>query len=290
MRICDIPERVNRSFGGSMPAMDLPESPRPNLGLPIKHSFAEDILSGNARGWKFGRLVFGALPSAPRCKLCAAPFRPPFSPLMRLIGKAPWPKNPRYCSSCYRYLLRHRGGAEVESSLLFADVRGSTTLAESMRPGDFNALMGRFFDIGARLLAAHDAIIDKFVGDEIVGIFITSLAGPRHAARAIEAGRQLLRTMAEREPGLPIGVGVHTGVAYVGTVGEGTNVDLTAMGDPVNVTARLASAAGAGELLVTLEAAAAAELDASGVERRSLALKGKSETTDVLVLGPSTRA
>jgi adenylate cyclase len=269
--------------------MDPPEEPRPNLGLPIKHSVAEEILSGNARGWKYGRLVFGSLPSAPRCKLCAAPFRPPFSPLMRLIGKTPWPKNPRYCSSCYRYLLRHRGGGEIGSSFLFADVRGSTTLAESMRPGEFNALMGRFFEIGARLLAAHDAFIDKFVGDEIVGIFIPSLAGHRHAAKAIEAGRELIRVMAEREPGLPIGVGVHSGVAFVGTVGEGMNVDLTAMGDPVNVTARLASAAGAGELLVTLDAASAAGLDGAGLERRSLELKGKSEATEVVVLGASLR-
>ncbi|MGH2408198.1 MAG: adenylate/guanylate cyclase domain-containing protein [Candidatus Limnocylindrales bacterium] len=268
--------------------MVLQETPRPNLGLPLKHSLAEDILSGNARGWKFGRHFFGALPSAPRCKLCAAPFRPPFSPLMRVLGKTPWPKNPSYCSGCYNYLLRHRGGAEVAASLLFADVRGSTTLAESMRPGAFTALMGRFFELGARVLATHDAIIDKFVGDEIVGIFITSLAGPRHAARAIDAGRELLRVMGEREPGLPIGVGVHTGVAYVGTVGEGTNVDLTAMGDPVNVTARLASAAGAGELLVTLAAATAAGLSGAGLERRSLALKGKSEPTEVLVFGPAS--
>jgi adenylate cyclase len=70
----------------------------------------------------------------------------------------------------------------------------------------------------------------------------------------------------------------------VGTVGEGEMVDLTAMGDPVNVTARLASAAGAGELLVSLDSARAAGLDAEPLEHRSLALKGKSGTTEVVVL------
>lgn len=268
---------------------DEPEPLRPNLGLPMKDSVASDVLMGGHRGLRYGRRALNRLPSDPRCKQCAAPFGPPFSPLMRLIGKAPWPKNPKYCAQCYRYLLAHRGGAEIESSFLFADVRGSTTLAESMRPAEFRASMDRFFNIAARELVRHDAIVDKFVGDEVIGIFVPGIAGPQHAAQAIAAGRELLRVMAEREAGIPIGGGVHTGVAYVGTVGEGTHVDLTAMGDPVNVTARLASAAGAGELLVTLAAAAAAGLAHGSLERRSLALKGKTETTEVLVLGPSTR-
>jgi adenylate cyclase len=253
-------------------------------------SVASDILMGTHRAVRYGRRTLNLLPSAPRCKQYAAPFGPPFSPLMRLVGKAPWPKNPKYCAQCYRYLLAHRGGAEIESSFLFADVRGSTTLAESMRPNEFRASMDRFFAIAARELVRRDAIVDKFVGDEVIGIFVPGIAGERHALQAIDAGRDLLRAMAEREPRIPIGAGVHTGVAYVGTVGEGAHVDLTALGDPVNTTARLASAAGAGELLVTVAAAAAAGLDQAGLERRSLALKGKSETTDVLVLGPSTRA
>jgi adenylate cyclase len=271
------------------PRMDAPEPPRPQVGLAMDDSVARDILLGTDRGLRYGRHVLKVLPSDPRCKLCAAPFRPPFGPLMRLIGKAPWPKNPKYCAQCYRWLVTHRGGAEIESSFLFADVRGSTTLAESMRPVEFRALMDRFFEIAARVLVAHDAIVDKFVGDEVIGIFVPGVAGPHHAAHAIDAGRELLRAMAEREAQIPIGVGVHSGIAYVGTVGEGTHVELTGMGDPVNVTARLASAAGAGELLVTVAAAAAAGLDHGTLERRQLALKGKTETTEVLVLGPSTR-
>ncbi len=90
------------------------------------------------------------------------------------------------------------------------------------------------------------------------------------------------------DPGLPIGVGVHTGIAFVGSVGAGANVDLTAMGDPVNVTARLASAAGAGEVFVTVDAALAAQLDESGLERRSLELRGRSEAVSVLVLALGT--
>jgi adenylate cyclase len=273
-----------------MTRMDPPEPPRPGFDPPMADSVASDILMGSHRGFRYGRRALNLLPSSPRCKQCASPFAPPFGPLMRLVGKAPWPKNPKYCSQCYRYLLAHRGGAEIESSFLFADVRGSTTIAESLRPAEFRSLMDRFFDVAARVLVAHDAIVDKFVGDEVIGIFVPGMAGPKHAARAIDAGRDLLRAMAEREPGIPVGAGVHTGVAYVGTVGEGAHVDMTAMGDPVNVTARLASAANAGELLVTLAAAAAAGIEPAGLERRSLDLKGKSEATEVLVLGPAVRA
>jgi adenylate cyclase len=84
---------------------------------------------------------------------------------------------------------------------------------------------------------------------------------------------------------VPVGVGVNTGIAYVGSIGEENDTELTAMGDIVNVTARLSSVAGAGEVLVTTASAAAAGLD-SGLERRLLDLKGKTEPVEVVVLGP----
>jgi adenylate cyclase len=77
---------------------------------------------------------------------------------------------------------------------------------------------------------------------------------------------------------------VHTGVAYVGRVGEGDACDFTAVGDAVNTTARLASAAGAGEILVSKAAADASMLDNTGLEARALTLRGKDEMIDALVL------
>jgi adenylate cyclase len=217
--------------------------------------------------------------------MCNSPFSAPFGPVMRLVGKGPWPKNPRYCRQCFNALLHHRGGAEVSCALLFADVRGSTALAETMRPQEFSAVMNRFFEVASEVVINHDGMVDKFVGDEIVGLFLPAFTGGPNAQQAIAAGREILTAVG---PGskmqLPIGVGVNSGVAYVGTVGDGDNIDLTAMGDPVNVAARLASAASAGELLVTQEAAAEAGLDESSAERRRLELKGKSEATDVIVL------
>ena len=210
---------------------------------------------------------------------------------MRLIGKRPWPKNPKYCNSCFTYLVDHRGGAEIECSLVFADVRGSTSMAEHMRPSEVHDLMDRFFRVAARVLVEHDAIVDRFVGDQTIGIFVPALTGEAHAASAVRAGTALLAATGhgEGEPWVPVGVGVHTGTAFVGCVGSESHVDLTALGDAVNIAARLASAAGPGEVLVTIEAAAAAHLEAPRYERRDLALKGKSGPTPVLVLGSTPR-
>jgi adenylate cyclase len=82
---------------------------------------------------------------------------------------------------------------------------------------------------------------------------------------------------------LPVGIGVNTGIAFVGSVGEGMDAELTALGDVVNVTARLASQAGAGEILVTRAAAEHGAIATAEHEQRSLDLKGKSAPTEVWV-------
>jgi adenylate cyclase len=244
------------------------------------------VLGGTDPAIRVGRRILTRFPGEPRCKLCGAPFQGAAVPLMRLIGKRPWPQNPKFCSSCFKQLTQHHGGAELECSLMFADVRGSTSIAEAMRPSAVYGLMDRFFSAAARVLVEHDAIVDRFVGDQTIGIFVPALAGPDHAARAIEAARALLASTGHGDgpPWIPIGVGVHTGIAFVGSVGSESHVDLTALGDTVNVAARLASAAGPGEILVTLNAADAAKLDPIGLQRRDLSLKGKSGPTSVLVV------
>jgi len=247
------------------------------------------LLSGTVSPFRHLRRFWGRVPSQPRCKLCTGPFGGFGGALRRRIGLGPWPMNPKYCSGCFADIAKHRSGAEIECSLLFADVRESTPLAESLGPAQFRALMDRFFQTASEVLIERDAIVDKLKGDEVFAIFVPALAGELHALRAIEAGRKLLSVTGNDtpDPWLPVGAGVNTGVAYVGTVGDGDMVDMTALGDPVNVASRLASAAGAGELLVSKSAVVAAGLSDAGLEHRSLALKGKSEPTEVVVLGPA---
>jgi adenylate cyclase len=244
---------------------------------------SRSVLMGTNPMMRFGRHMFHAMPSSgDRCKLCASPLQGAWGGVMSAVGKGPWPKNPKYCSMCFKDMVKHRSGAEIPCSFLFADVRGSTELAEQLTPTEFRRQMDRFFAVATDVLVDHDAIVDKFVGDEVIGLFIPVLTGELHASRAVAAGRALL---ARTEGWIPIGAGVNTGVAFVGAVGPDDQAEFTAMGDPVNVTARLASAAGAGELLVTTAAVQAAALvDAAALEHRQLALKGKSAPIEVVVL------
>lgn len=182
----------------------------------------------------------------------------------------------------------HPGGAEVELSLLFADVRGSTTIAEQVRPREFARILKRFYDAATNALIETDAFIDKLVADEVVGLYFPLFAGPAHARRAVEAAHMLLLATGHGEPRgpwIPVGVGVHTGTAFVGTVAgaEGTVSDVAAVGDTVNLTARLSSQAGAGEILMTIAAYQAAGLDVAPLEQRRLQLKGRTEPVDVYV-------
>lgn len=225
------------------------------------------------------RRLWRIFPSPPRCKMCNSPFGPPGGAILRLVGKGRWPGNPKYCAGCFRSIYRNRAGAEIVCTLLFADIRGSTELGESMPASAFRALLDRFYAAAVAVLVEHEAIVDKFVGDEVIGIFVPALAGEDHARRGIDAGLALLRAT-----GTPIGIGLNTGVAYVGAVGTAEHIEFTALGDNVNITARLASAARPGEMLVTDAAARAAGISLTGLEHRRVDLRGRAAPTDVYVL------
>jgi adenylate cyclase len=232
------------------------------------------------------RKVFRLIPDGPRCKLCAAPFGGLGAPIMRAIGKRPSAKNPTMCTSCFAFMESHHGGAEIECTFLFADIRGSTSLAEGMTSGEFRSLLDRFYAAASAVVFEHDGSVDKFVGDELVAFFFPLLSGEQHAAHAVDAARALLEVTGHRDPSgpwVPVGAGVHRGNAWVGAIGNDAHTELTAVGDTVNTTARLAAAAATGEILVSVEAATAAGLDPD-LERRSLELKGKRAPTDVVSL------
>lgn len=244
------------------------------------------VLTGDLGQLKYIRAVLGRIPGAPRCKLCLAPLKGPGSVLLKPFRFGPSKLNRRLCRACFRAIENRPGGAEIELSLMFADVRGSTSLAEKMQPLEFSRLISRFYGTAARVVDEWDGLVDKFVGDEAVALFVPGFAGEEHPARAVGAARSLIHETGNDHAGpwVPLGIGVHTGVAYVGRVGEGDACDFTAIGDAVNTAARLASSAGAGEILVSKAAATAALLEDTGLESRTLTLRGKDETVDAIVL------
>ena len=231
------------------------------------------------------RRISRAIPSDPRCKLCDTPFGRPGN-VLRFLGFGPSRINRRICGGCIHALEKRPGGAEVEATFLFADVRGSTALAETVGAEEFRRLLARFYAEAAAAVDVRNGIVDKFAGDELVALFIPGFAGDDHAADAVAAARELLARTGHEEgsPWLPVGAGVHVGTAYIGTVGEDEALDFTALGDPVNAAARLAALAGTGEILVSSAAADAAGLDTDGLETRALELRGRSEGLDAVVL------
>ncbi len=205
------------------------------------------------RGRKMLRLIS---PTAhDRCRLCYAGFDGFSAPVMRAIGRAQWLRNPHFCEKCESVLAEQRGGAEIEIAMLYADVRGSTQIAAGMRPAEFAALMQRFFETAIKVFTWTDAIVDKMVGDEVIAIYVPDLTGPDYRQRAVEAGLKLLRATGHADaagPWLSIGVGVHSGETFMGSIGvEGGNYQFAALGDAMNFGARLVAAAKGGEMIMS---------------------------------------
>ena len=248
------------------------------------------VLTGESPGLASRRRLFRRIPSPPRCKLCAAPFAGLGGLMLRHAGYRQSPGNPALCTRCITELRkRQMTGVEIPITLLFSDVRGSTAMGEHMRPADFHAFLDRFYRLASDSIVAHDGIVDKVVGDEVIGLFFGGISGPDHPAVAVAAAIDLAERAAQasRTPSvsIPAGTAVHTGVAFVGATGLGTTVDdFTALGDSVNITARLASAAAAGEVIVSVTAAEAARIATGHLERRSVGIRGRTEPIEVIVL------
>jgi len=248
---------------------------------PIPSKEWEDILE---RGDHFRHLrwLFRWLPNDPRCELCLAPFAGIGGSMVRTFkGIKPSALNPHYCNDCELVSEDHPGGAEADVALLFADIRGSTTLAETMEPADYSAVINRYFSEASRVLIHGGALIDNLAGDGVNAIFARGFAGDHYVKRAIDAARRLLEITGHgqgEEPWVPIGVGVHWGRAFVGGIGgaEGL-VTISALGDSVNVAARLASVASKGEAVVSEAACHQAGLDCDTYPSRNLNLKGRRE-------------
>jgi adenylate cyclase len=230
------------------------------------------------------RRIFRMLPRDPRCKFCNAPFQGPGGAVVRaLFGKQRSAMNPRFCNMCEEASRRFPGGAEVEMSMLFADVRGSTALSEKMSPSEFSRLINRFYTGATKLIIEEDGLVEKLAGDSVAAFWGAGFAGPDYVRRTVKVAQKLSRAMEQQ--GIPVGIGVHSGVAYFGAMGAADGLtEISAIGDEVNTAARLASKASAGEIIVSEGALMAAGIDGSGLESRSLELKGISEPVPVRVL------
>lgn len=232
---------------------------------------------------------FRFLPHDPRCKLCHAPFDGIGGTLLStLFGRQQSSMNPSFCNVCESFAGKYPGGAEVEMSMLFVDVRGSTALSEQMAPIEFKKLINRFYVAASNAIVAEDGLVEQLTGDAVSAFWGAGFAGEDYVAKTIRAAQTIARQMQQQE--IPVGIGVHAGVAYFGAMGSAEGlVDISAIGEEVNTAARLASAASAGEIIVSETAIARAGIDGARLEARRLELKGISEPVAVRVMLASNR-
>ena len=225
-------------------------------------------------------------PGRHRCIECNIPMAGPGAWLLRPSSKAS-SFSPRICNGCEITARSVEAGAEVELSLLFADVRNSTPLAESTPTAEFKDIIKRFYKASSDILIEHNAMVNRLMGDQVSALFVERFAGKLHAQAAFHAARELLVATGHGHAGapwIPVGVGVHTGTAFVGVVGSAQGVnEIAVLGSAANLAARLSSQAAAGEILISDEAARAGQLDVAGLEARSLMLKGIDRPVEVRV-------
>lgn len=239
---------------------------------------------------KVARQVMSRLPGDPHCKVCSAPFSGIGRFLVALMGFGTGRSGftPHLCGRCEQIVKRHEVGTEVQLAVLFADVRGSTPLAEAIGSTAYHGLINRFYKASTEILVGSDALVDKLVGDEIIGLYLPGIAGPEYVQKAIDAAEALLRATGHADPTGPwisVGAGVHVGTAYVGAVGSSKGVsDITVLGDTPNTGARLASQAEQGEVLVSEDACHLTGMPMENGEGRTLALKGRSAPLRVRVV------
>ena len=253
-------------------------------------------IQGDAKDVKFFELmdrhlprtfiwVMKHLPADPRCRLCKAPYGGVGGRVMRRFGFAPSRKNPTLCNTCFEEAPM--GGVEMEIGVLFADVRGFTSLAEGMAPKGVAGLLNRFYASASEVLS-RSAIIDKLVGDEVMALYVPQLfRGEGWEDDMLRDAHDLLTAVgygSAADPWLRVGVGLDVGRAYVGNVGSGEVKDFTALGDVVNTAARLQSSADAGQIVVSERLFGRLSDGPATARSTSLALKGKREAEPARVI------
>jgi len=185
-------------------------------------------------------------------------------------------------------------GDEREIAILFADLRGFTTLSEDRLPYDVVFVLNRYFTAMGTAVEQAGGRIDKFIGDGVMALFGIEQGIEAGSRNALEAARRMAQSLEElnrslksdlREP-LRIGIGLHSGAVIVGEMGYGRATSLTAIGDAVNTASRLEAMTKdfEAQLIVSAPLAAHAGVDLGAFPRHQIDVRGRSQTLDIHVV------
>jgi len=214
-----------------------------------------------------------------------------FSVPFRLFGIRPSRMNPNTCTICelmFTKVMKARK-ITIDATILFADLRGYTSLSQSQSSEAVSGLLDAFYDECARAIWEHDGLLNKTIGDAVMAIFNFPIRQGDHPRQAVLTAQDIHRRWNARretlgaELGLAraelgVGVGIHCGELSFGEFGR-SHRDLTAIGTVVNLASRAQSAAAAGEILVTQAVYERARSELAGSRPQQRELKGFEEPT-----------
>jgi class 3 adenylate cyclase len=177
-------------------------------------------------------------------------------------------------------------------TILFADVRGFTSLAEGQKPEELHQLLNIYFRLMVDSILTFGGFIDKFVGDKVMALFTDGTTAKDHASAALNAARHIkasLKTLnderrAQGLKALDVGVGVNTGEVMLGNIGSDRRMEFTAIGDPVNLADRLQALARNGEVYVGETTAALVGADFPLIDRGPQDIRGRTANTRLFEL------
>ena len=215
--------------------------------------------------------------------------------MMRLRGIHRNERNVNFCNRCDAFIQAHPGGAEVELSMVFADVKGSTDLAEKLHDDTaYTRIINERFKSPVRecIMRTYGFINDQ-IGDSVFAVYPPGFSGPQHAQLALNAARELLRLNTGPDAGqvLPFRVAVHFGSVRIGTtedptapsVGSGS-LGVLATGRRVNTLMHLSKKGGTDEALMTEAICTAAQCDIDALEHREITVEGMVDPVSVYAM------
>ena len=215
---------------------------------------------------------------AAQCRICGTLLSGAVSVVYRSFGIRRSPRNPNICTRCGTHVEE---GRLVEITVLFADLSSFTELTHDLGAEKTHEVVDAFLRMATDVLVKHGAFIDKYVGDAVMALFNVPLRYDDHARRAVAAATELvsaLKTLgAQFELRLQASVGIATGYARVGRLGSDDTKDYTAIGDVVNLAARLQDKAGPGEILISEASRAKHAEDFPEASAEQVVLKGFRE-------------
>ena len=179
------------------------------------------------------------------------------------------------------------GGERRRCTFLFTDVRGFTSLSETLEPEEVTEIMNKALTIQANAVKEYGGMVDKYIGDAMMAIFNAPIDLEQHETKAVQTALKIKQDMAEADLGIDIGIGINTGEAVIGNMGSDSRFDYSAIGDAVNLAARLESSTKelGEDIVVGYNTAIKSAISLTLL--KSILVKGKENKVQVFTISPS---